>query len=88
MSLQENVFGFIDPRSQRAGASGVGVKPLDERPVGLADRLLARPRLKPKDVVSLLFGHRARLARAIQPRVAIRLSVLTPSGKPAVQISL
>ena len=88
MSLQKNVLCLVDARGESAGTPGIRVNPLHQRPMGLADRLLVSPRLKPQEVISLLFGHRARLAHAIQPRVTIRLSVRTPSGKPAIQISL
>lgn len=88
MSLQENVLGFVNPRGERARSASVRVQPLDEVAVGLTDGLLPRPRLKPQDVISFLLGHRARLADATAPRVRIRLSVLTPSGKPAIHVSL
>lgn len=46
------------------------------------------PRLSPRDMIDLLFRHRTKARMAAMPRVRISLSVFTPSGRPAVQMSL
>jgi hypothetical protein len=61
---------------------------LHQRPIRFLDLVEARARLKPQDLVSLILRHYARLRVNPRPRVAISLSVFTPSGKPAIQISL
>ena len=86
--LHKDVLGLVDASGKTAGAPGVRVDALHQSPVGFADRLLARPRLKPQDLVGLLLRHRARARRAALPRVAITLSVFTPAGRPAVEICL
>lgn len=86
--LQKDVLGLVDASGKAAGAPGIRVDALHQGPMGFADRLLARPRLKPQDIVGLLLRHRARARRAALPRVAITLSVFTPAGRPAVEICL
>jgi hypothetical protein len=54
----------------------------------LSDLVEARTRLKPQDLVGFLFRHYARLRVSARPRVTISLSVFTPTGKPAIKISL
>ena len=54
----------------------------------LADLVGARPRLKAQDLVGFLFRHRAGVRPRARPRVRVALSVFTPAGKPAVEISL
>ena len=86
--LQKDVLGLVDASGKAAGAPGIRVDALHQGPVGFADRVLARPRLKPQDIVGLLLRHRARARRAALPRVVITLSVFTPAGRPAVEICL
>lgn len=87
-SLKKDVLGLVDAGGKPATAPGIRVDALHQGPVGLADRLLARPRLKPQDLVGLLLLHRARARRAALPRVAVTICVFTPAGRPAVEISL
>lgn len=47
-----------------------------------------RRKLSPQDLVAMLFRQRARARQAALPRVTVHVSVFTPSGRPAVQISL
>lgn len=86
--LQKDVLGLIDASGKAGASSGVRMDALHQAPMGLADRLLARPRLKPQDLVGLLLRHRARSRRATLPRVSVTISVFTPAGRPAVEISL
>jgi hypothetical protein len=87
-SLQKDVLGLVDASGKAAAAAGIRMNALHQAPMGLADRLLARPRLKPQDLVGLLLRHRARARRAALPRVAVTISVFTPAGRPAVEICL
>ena len=47
----------------------------------------ARPRLQAKDLIGLLVRHFAARRRAALPPCRVALRVLTPGGKPAVQIA-
>jgi hypothetical protein len=46
-----------------------------------------RARLQAKDLIGLLFRHFAARRRSALPPCRISLRVLTPGGKPAVQIA-
>jgi hypothetical protein len=59
---------------------------LHERMVSPADLLRARPRLKAKDLIGLLFRHFAGIRRSALPRRRTGLRVLTPAGIPAIEI--
>src|SRR5918993_3302613 len=82
MSAQQDLFRLVDPSSEIRRPPLVGVEFLHERPMRLSDLVEARARLKPQDLVGLLFGHRTRWRLAARPRVAVSLSVFTPTGKP------
>ena len=88
MFLQQGILGLIDAGGKAAGTPGVRMDAFHQSPMGLANRLLPRARLKPQDLVGLLIRHRARARRAALPRVSVSISVFTPSGRPAVEISL
>lgn len=90
MSFQENILGFALPVGETSPAS-----PTTKRETMLNQTLgqrlgarTSRPKLTPQDLVSLLFRQRARARIAALPRVSVSVSVFTPSGRPAVQISL
>ena len=86
--LQKDVLGLVDASGKAARTPGIRMNPLHQGSVGLTDRLLARPLLKPQDLVGLLLRHRARARRAALPRVTVTISVFTPAGRPAVEICL
>src|SRR6185312_17032185 len=86
MAAKKNVFGLIDAGSEVRRPPLVGMQFLHESPVGVSDFLSTRPRLKAKELISLLFGHFAGTRRAALPRVRTALRVLTPSGAAAVTI--
>ena len=93
MSYQENILGFTPPdaSSLLANPAPSAAKAGPSRHEALVQRLTARPgkpRLTPQEMVSLLFRQRARARIAALPRVSVSVSVFTPSGRPAVQISL
>ncbi|MGL4490343.1 MAG: hypothetical protein ACRCU5_12965 [Rhizobiaceae bacterium] len=46
-----------------------------------------KPKLKTRDLVGLLLSHSARAWRNSLPRVAVKISVNTPNGTPALRIS-
>ena len=87
MSAQDQILGLVDARREVAGAPRIGVELLHEGAMGGAHGRGLRARLKPKDLIGFLFGHRATRSRAALPRTRISLSVFTPGGRPAVEIS-
>ncbi|WP_245271136.1 hypothetical protein [Hoeflea phototrophica] len=66
----------------------MGVHPLHEAAMRLADLGFTRPRSKTKDLVSLLLCHGARAWRSSQPRIIIHVRAGTPVGHSAVKIRL
>ena len=88
MSSEQSLLRLVDLSREESGPAVVGVDLLHQPPVRRADIVLTRSRLKPKDLIGLLLAHGARARRATRPRCGIFLDVLTPSGMPAVEISL
>lgn len=95
MGSQQDIAGFIQTGRQPRRAALVGVKTLHQRPMSLSDLIFARSRLKTQDLISFLLGYRPGSPRPLfsalpltGPRVDVRIRCLTPSGKPAVKISL
>ena len=86
MASKQHILRFIDAGSKIRRAPLVGMQFLHEPAVGPPNFLGARPRLKTKDLVGLLFGHFCRGSRAAAPRCRIVVNVFTPSGVRAVQI--
>ncbi|MEP3437208.1 MAG: hypothetical protein ABJN75_10555 [Hoeflea sp.] len=66
----------------------MGMHPLHEAAMRLADLGFTRPRSKTKDLVGLLLCHGARAWRSSQPRAFIRVKAATPVGYAAVKIRL
>jgi hypothetical protein len=98
MSFQENILGFVQSGSDltSAGAALTGPPARLDKP-DLRHSISKRsdsngrtrlPNLNPQDLVGLLFRQRARARMAALPRVCVSVSVFSPSGRPAVQISL
>ena len=87
MRAKQNLFGLVYTGREVRRAPLVGMQFLHEHTVGAADLLAPRPRLQAKDLIGLLVRHFAVRRRAALPTCRISLRVLTPSGKPAVQIA-
>ncbi|MDP2118302.1 MAG: hypothetical protein U1A06_12025 [Hoeflea sp.] len=66
----------------------MGMHPLHEAAMRLADLGFTRPRSKTKDLVGLLLCHGARAWRSAQPRAFVRVKAGTPVGHAAVKIRL
>ena len=86
MAAKKNLFGLIDAGREVRRPPLVGMQFLHEGAVGTSDFLGTRPRLKAKDLISLLFGHFAGARRRALPRVRTLLRVFTPAGAPAIKI--
>lgn len=88
MSTQDIILGALQPGRFIASDLLGFAAPAD----AIAPRNVPsahRQRLtKPQDLVAMLFRQRARARLAALPRVMVHVSVFTPAGRPAVQISL
>ena len=87
MAFEKKILGLIDPRREIRRAPLIGMEFLHKGSVGFSDVVRPRPRLKPQHFVGLLFRHRAASRRMSAPPARVALSVFTPAGRPAVQIS-
>ena len=87
MRTKQNLLGLVYPGREVRRPPLIGMQFLHERTVRPADLIAPRPRLQAKDLISLLVRHFTARRRAALPPCRITLRVLTPSGKPAVEIA-
>src|SRR5438128_11038505 len=87
MRAKQSILGLVYTGGEVRRPPLVGMQFLHERTVGPADFVTPRPRLQAKDLIGLLVRHFAARRRAALPPCRISLRVLTPGGKPAVQIA-
>ena len=87
MRAKQNLFGLVYTGREVRRPPLVGMQFLHERTVGTPDLVAPRPRLQAKDLIGLLVRHFAARRRAALPPCRVSLRVLTPGGKPAVQIA-
>ena len=87
MAAEKNVLGLIHTGRKIRRPPLVGMQFLHERTVGASNLVAPRARLQAKDLIGLLFRHFGARRRAALPPCRVSLRVLTPSGKPAVQIA-
>ena len=90
---EKDVSGLVELGGQKSRAPMVGMHLLHEAAMRCADLALGRTGEKAEHFVGLILGHgtavrAARSARSLRPRVFISLHVVTPTGMPAVEISL
>ncbi len=86
MTAKQHILRFVDTGGEVRRAPLVGMQFLHEPTVSLSDLGSARPRLKAKDLIGLLFRHFAGTRPVAEPRCRVTLHVLTPFGLPAVKI--
>ena len=86
MRTKQSILGLVHPRGEIRRPPLVGMQFLHERTVGSTDLVAPRARLQAKDLIGLLVRHFGTRRRAALPPCRVALRVLTPSGKPAVQI--
>ena len=86
MRAKQSILGLVYPGGDVRRPPLVGMQFLHERTVGASDLVAPRTRLQAKDLIGLLFRHFGARRRAALPPCRVSLRVLTPSGKPAVQI--
>ena len=87
MRAKQNLFGLVYTGREVRRPPLVGMQFLHEHAVSPADLVAPRPRLQAKDLIGLLVRHFAARRRAALPACRVSLRVLTPGGKPAVQIA-
>jgi hypothetical protein len=87
MRTKQNFLGLVYTSGEIRRPPLVGMQFLHERAVRSADLVAPRPRLQAKDLIGLLVRHFAARRRAALPPCRVSLRVLTPGGKPAVQIA-
>ena len=91
MIAKKSVLGLVHTGGEVRRAPLVGMKFLHKAPVSPADVVAPRTGLQAKDLISLLRRHFAARRRtailAATPACPCALRVLTPGGKPAVQIT-
>lgn len=87
MAAEKNFLGLVDAGREIRRPPLVGVQFLHETAVSSPDFRIGSARFKPQDLMRLFFGHRAMARRLSAPRTRVFLDVLTPAGRPAVEIS-
>jgi len=87
MSAKQGILGLVYTGRQVRRPPLVGMQFLHEPSMRAPDIVPARPRLQAKDLVSLLVRHFTARRRVTSPPCRIALRVLTPGGKPAVQVT-
>src|SRR4051794_7681608 len=90
MTVKKRILGLVDAGREVRRPPLVGMEFLHQGTVSPADLVRARSRLQAKDLISLLFRHfagRRSPDLSALPPCPIALRVLSPAGKPAVQIA-
>ena len=87
MRAKQSILGLVYTGSEVRRPPLVGMQFLHEGAVGPTDVVARRARLQAKDLIGLLVRHFAPRRRATVPPCPISLLVVTPRGKPAVQIA-
>ncbi len=87
MRAKQSILGLVYTGGEVRRPPLVGMQFLHEGSVRVADFVPARSRLQAKDLIGFLVRHFAARRRAALPPCRISLRVLTPGGKPAVQIA-
>src|SRR5258708_23249114 len=87
MRTKQSILGLVYTGGEVRRPPLVGMQFLHERAVRPADLVAPRARLPAKDLIGLLVRHFAARRPAALPPCRVALRVLTPGGKPAVQIA-
>ena len=88
MAAKKDFLGLVHTGGKVRRSPLVGVEFFHQRPVRALDVSAARTRLHAKDLISLLWRHfPGSRRRGTLPRCRVAISVFTPMGFPAVEIS-
>ena len=92
MAAHQDGLGFIDLGGKGRRPPVIGMKFLHEGAMRSRDLFARSPLRKPQDLIGFILGHGSREtlvpAPAPAPRVGVAIACRTPTGKPAVEISL
>src|SRR5580698_6852726 len=87
MRAKQSILGLVYTGSEVRRAPLIGMQFLHQPAMGPSDFVPPRARLQAKDLIGLLVRHFVARRRATLPPCRVSLRVLTPGGKPAVQIA-
>ena len=87
MASKQNFLGLIDTGRKVRRPPLVGVQFLHQPPVRANNFVRRGAWRNAKDLLSLVFSHFSGARRMALPRCRTRISVFTPTGIPAVEIS-
>ena len=87
MRAKQSILSLVYTGGEVRRPPLIGMQFLHQPAVGPDDLVAPRPRLQAKDLIGLLVRHFSGRRRTTVPPCPMTLSVLTPSGKPAVQIA-
>ena len=88
MSAQQDILGLIDARGQSGRAAMVWMKLHHQRMMRTDDFLAVRALRQAQDFIRFFARHRLSAPASLPPPLALILVCVTPTGKPAVEISL
>src|SRR5215212_10177582 len=87
MSAKQGLLGLVDASRKVRRPPLVGMQFLHERSVRTPDFVNSRSLLQAKDLIGLLRRHFAARRLSALPPCPFALRVLTPTGKPAVEVT-
>ena len=87
MRTKQSILGLVYPGGEVRRAPLVGMQFLHQGTVRSGDVVAPSSGLQAKDLIGLLVRHFSARRRTALPPCRVALRVLTPSGKPAVQIA-
>ncbi|WP_331374110.1 hypothetical protein [Sinorhizobium chiapasense] len=88
MAVNENVPGVTTMPGKKMKSSRIGLHPLHEAAMRIADIGLNRSKAKTRDLVSMLLTHGARAWRSTQPRAGIHLHVTAPGRRYPLRLRI
>lgn len=88
MAVNENIPGIAEMPGKRGKPSRIGLHPLHEAAMRIADAGLNRSKGKTRDLVAMLLTHGARAWRSTQPRAGIHLHVTAAGHRHPLRIRL
>ncbi|CCE95629.1 hypothetical protein [Sinorhizobium fredii] len=88
MAVNENIPGIAEIPGKRGKPSRIGLHPLHEAAMRIADAGLNRSKGKTRDLVAMLLTHGARAWRSTQPRAGIHLHVTAAGRRHPLRIRL
>ena len=88
MAVTENVPGITAIPGKKEKPPRIGLHPLHEAAMRIADAGLNRSKAKTRDLVAILLTHGARAWRSTRPRAEIHLHVTTAGRRHPLRIRI